>query len=139
MSWWDGLWLNEGFASFMEYIGTNSTEPSFNMVRLYWHHIIKLISRLSFFFHFFFQLEQFVADDFTGALNLDGLNESHPILQTVGNPDEINSLFDSISYSKVRMYCGTPMNLKNAPKDKLLTSKRGQPKIYSTVEYICSK
>ena len=47
------------------------------------------------------QLDQFVVEDLTLALKLDGLNESHPILQEVGHPDEINALFDSISYSKV--------------------------------------
>ena len=35
------------------------------------------------------------------AFSADGLNESHPIVQTVSNPNEINALFDSISYSKV--------------------------------------
>ena len=35
MEWWDGLWLNEGFATFTEYIGTDATEPSFHMVRIY--------------------------------------------------------------------------------------------------------
>ena len=40
--------------------------------------------------------------DLSLALGLDSLNESHPILQEVASPDEINSLFDTISYSKVR-------------------------------------
>ena len=32
MKWWDDLWLNEGFASFVEFIGANAAEPSFGMV-----------------------------------------------------------------------------------------------------------
>ena len=42
-------------------------------------------------------------DDVFTAFSADGLNESHPIVQTVSNPNEINALFDSISYSKVRV------------------------------------
>ena len=48
------------------------------------------------------QLEQFFLSDVAVAFSIDGLNETHPIVQTVSDPDEINELFDTISYSKVR-------------------------------------
>ena len=51
--------------------------------------------------HITTQLDQFFGADLSLALELDSLNQSHPILQEVASPDEINSLFDTISYSKV--------------------------------------
>ncbi|XP_065906392.1 glutamyl aminopeptidase-like isoform X2 [Dysidea avara] len=76
MAWWDGIWLNEGFASYVEYIGSNHSQPDWNM------------------------MDQFVVSDLRTALTLDSLNTSHPIIAEATDPDEINALFDSISYQK---------------------------------------
>lgn len=32
MEWWNDLWLNEGFAKFMEFIAVNATYPQFQVV-----------------------------------------------------------------------------------------------------------
>ena len=42
----------------------------------------------------------YAVDHLTRAFELDSLENSHPIEVKVGNPDEINQIFDSISYCK---------------------------------------
>ena len=39
MKWWDDLWLNEGFATYMEHLAINSLFPDWNLV------IIHLLNR----------------------------------------------------------------------------------------------
>ena len=76
MAWWNDLWLNESFASWMGDMAVDSVFPEWEM----W--------------------TQFLAHDTSRGLSLDGLKNSHPIEQTVDNPAEISQLFDDISYSK---------------------------------------
>ena len=47
-----------------------------------------------------FQFDQFVFDLYE-VFEMDALVTSHPIYVPVNNPDEINEIFDAISYSKV--------------------------------------
>jgi len=76
MKWWDDLWLNEGFAEFMEYLGTNAAEPEWGMEN-HWYYM-----------------------DLLKAFKTDSSHYTHPIYAEVKDPEEISALFDDISYSK---------------------------------------
>ena len=46
-------------------------------------------------------MDNFLLDELHEALNTDAKLSSHPIIQTVSNPDEITAIFDVITYNKV--------------------------------------
>lgn len=50
-----------------------------------------------------FQFEQFVFEEVHRVFDIDCLVTSHPIYVPVQNPDELNEIFDAISYSKVQL------------------------------------
>lgn len=76
MEWWTHLWLNEGYASFVEFLCVDHLFPAYDI----W--------------------TQFVTDIYIRALELDCLDNSHPIEVPVGHPSEIDEIFDDISYNK---------------------------------------
>jgi len=76
MVWWDEIWLNESFASFMSY---------------------KVIERLGDTPDIW---SDFLLVEMAGALLGDSLSTTHPIRQAVDSPDEIDQIFDEISYGK---------------------------------------
>jgi len=76
MEFWTHLWLNEGFARFMEHKAVDHLFPEWDI----W--------------------TQFVAGVCGAAFSLDALQTSHPIEVEVHHPSEISSIFDSISYAK---------------------------------------
>lgn len=77
MKWWNDLWLNEGFASWMEEFMTHKIHPEF------------------------FSLKKFdLTDTYETAIKLDSLNNSHPINVEIINAEEVEEVFDAISYNK---------------------------------------
>lgn len=86
MEWWTHLWLNEGFASYIEYLAVDKLFPEWDI----W--------------------TQFANNDLGVALRLDALANTHPIEIPVHHPDEIGEIFDEVSYSKgasvIRMLAG---------------------------------
>jgi puromycin-sensitive aminopeptidase len=76
MAWWDGLWLNEGFAKHMEYVCTEHLFPDWGVWAL------------------------FSSSVQSAAFHLDAMASTHPVEVPVSHPDEINEIFDAISYNK---------------------------------------
>jgi len=76
MEWWDDFWLNEGFASFMEFPAMDYIHPEWKMD------------------------DQIVVLDLSAAFAADGLANSHPIRIPITRPEDIKQIFDSITYEK---------------------------------------
>ncbi|CAB1323361.1 unnamed protein product [Coregonus sp. 'balchen'] len=79
LRWWNDLWLNEGFASYVEYLGANDAEPDWNIKDL------------------------IVLGDVHRVFAVDALVSSHPLSskeEDIQKPEQISELFDAISYSK---------------------------------------
>uniref|UniRef100_A0AAQ5Z687 Aminopeptidase n=1 Tax=Amphiprion ocellaris TaxID=80972 RepID=A0AAQ5Z687_AMPOC len=68
MSWWNDLWLNEGFATYMQYMSLQ-TGNLFLSVRF-------------------------------RAMDKDALNSSHSVSTEVNTPEQVEEMFDSVSYEK---------------------------------------
>ena len=99
MKWWNDLWLNESFATFMATKFVDKFYPEWDL----WN--------------------QFVEDAMNVAMGLDSLKTTHPIDITVNSPAEIREIFDAISYDKggcvLRMlehYVGEPNFQKGLKK-----------------------
>lgn len=75
MEWWNDLWLNEGFAKFMEYISLDITYPEL-------------------------QVDDFFLGKCFEAMEVDSLSSSHPVSTPVENPTQIQEMFDDVSYDK---------------------------------------
>lgn len=77
MQWWDDLWLNESFASLMEYIAVDALHPEWQV----W--------------------EDYTAADVVSASNRDVFSDVQPVRVDVNDPAEISTLFDgAIVYAK---------------------------------------
>ncbi|KAL3422673.1 aminopeptidase 2 [Phlyctema vagabunda] len=76
MEFWDGLWLNEGFADWAELHAWESLDPSWQMG------------------------QSFTSGPYQSGLQLDSNRASHPVEVPVQKVSEINQIFDSISYDK---------------------------------------
>jgi puromycin-sensitive aminopeptidase len=75
MRWWEGIWLNEAFATFMAMLVTDAFEPNWKIWASF-------------------------GVDRAAALATDSLRSTRAIEYPVGRPDEAEDMFDVITYDK---------------------------------------
>ena len=75
MCWWNGIWLNEAFATFMSYLCVDSMEPSWRV------------------------FDGFQTNRMT-AFEVDALASTRPIEFPVESPDDASGMFDTLTYTK---------------------------------------
>ena len=78
MKWWNDLWLNESFATFMSFVALDQA-PEVQYFKNHW--------------------VEFLGDKFWG-IRSDTLSTTHPITCTINSTDEAEEIFDGISYGK---------------------------------------
>lgn len=76
MNWWSDLWLNESFATYVGWLCVDNMHPEWDV------------------------FTDFVSGSMQTALDLDSLKSSHPIEVQVYHANEIDEIFDAISYLK---------------------------------------
>ncbi|XP_036888218.1 endoplasmic reticulum aminopeptidase 1 [Sturnira hondurensis] len=134
MEWWNDLWLNEGFAKFMEFVSVRVTHPEL-------------------------RVEDYFFGKCFSAMEVDALNSSHPVSTPVENPAQIREMFDDVSYEKgacilnmLRDYLGADMfksgiihylqkySYKNTKNEDLWNSMANIcPSDTQTVDGFCSR
>src|SRR5262245_27154185 len=75
MSWWNGLWLNEAFATFMEMLAVDAWKPEWKRWDTFG------VSRAA-------------------AFSVDGLHSTRPIEYPVRAPKDAEAMFDVLTYEK---------------------------------------
>ncbi|XP_011799690.1 PREDICTED: endoplasmic reticulum aminopeptidase 2 isoform X2 [Colobus angolensis palliatus] len=75
MEWWNDIWLNEGFANYMELIAVNATYPELQFDDHFLNVCFEVITK-------------------------DSLNSSRPISKPAETPTQIQEMFDEVSYNK---------------------------------------